>query len=221
MMKESPIKIILTDDHQVVRDGLKAMLSGVQDIQIIAQAASGEELFEILLKNKADVLILDIELPDISGLEICSRVAVSYPDLKILILSMYTGEDFIFKALAEGARGYLPKNTTRDELVQAIRSIAKGKEYYSPLISDIMLKSYIKKAKSKNSVDKDLDELSKRELEVLKMLAEGVPNYEIADKLFISIRTVESHKSHIMQKLELHTTAELVKFAIRKKLIEI
>jgi DNA-binding NarL/FixJ family response regulator len=220
-MKESTIKIILTDDHQVVRDGLKAMLGGVPDIQIIAQAATGKDLFEILGKRQADVLILDIELPDISGLEICSKVTASYPALKILILSMYTGEEFIFKALAEGAKGYLPKNTSREELVEAIRSIANGKEYYSPLISEIMLKSYIKKAKSRNSVDKDLDELSKRELEVLKMLAEGIPNYEIAEKLFISIRTVESHKSHIMQKLELHTTAELVKFAIRQKLIEI
>ena len=220
-MKEKPIKIILTDDHQVVRDGLKSMLSGVQDIEIIAQAGTGKELFNLLTTHKADVLILDIELPDISGLEICSKVNTTYPDMKILILSMYTGEDFIFKALAEGARGYLPKNTTHDELVEAIRSIAGGKEYYSPLISEIMLKSYIKKAKSKNSVDRDLNQLSKRELELLKMLAEGIPNYEIAEKLFISIRTVESHKSHIMQKLELHTTAELVKFAIRQKLIEI
>jgi len=220
-MKDLLINIILTDDHQVVRDGLKSMLNGVPDIQIIAQAATGKELYEILTKKKADVLILDIELPDISGLEICSKVSDDYPDLKILILSMYTGEEFIFKALAEGAKGYLPKNTTRDELVEAIRSIAGGNDYYSPMISEIMLKSYIKKAKSRNSVDKDLAELSKREVEVLKMLAEGIPNYEIAEKLFISIRTIESHKSHIMQKLELHTTAELVKFAIRKKLIEI
>jgi DNA-binding NarL/FixJ family response regulator len=220
-MKDSTIKIILTDDHQVVRDGLKSMLSGVQGIQIIAQAANGAELFDILSKQKADLLILDIELPDMSGLEICKRVSTAFPDMKILILSMYTGEEFIFKALAEGARGYLPKNTTRDELEQAIRSIANGKEYYSPIITDIMLKSYIKKAKSKKNDDMDLGELSKRELEVLKMLAEGIPNFEIAEKLFISIRTVESHKSHIMQKLELHTTAELVKFAIRKKLIEI
>jgi DNA-binding NarL/FixJ family response regulator len=220
-MKEKAIRIILTDDHQVVRDGLKSMLSGIQDFQIIAQAANGSELFDILAKNEADILILDIELPDISGLEICSRVSVSYPEIRILILSMYTGEEFIFKALAEGAKGYLPKNTSRDELVKAIHEIANGREYYSQLISDIMLKSYIKKAKTKKTDHKNLDELSKRELEVLKMLAEGIPNYEIAEKLFISIRTVESHKSHIMQKLELHTTAELVKFAIRQKLIEI
>jgi DNA-binding NarL/FixJ family response regulator len=220
-MNENKIKIILTDDHQVVRDGLKSMLNAVPDIQIIAQAATGKELFEILLQKKAEVLILDIELPDMSGLDICSKVSIEYPEMKILILSMYTGEEFIFKALAEGAKGYLPKNTSRNELVEAIRSIAKGNEYYSPMISEIMLKSYIKKAKSRNSVDRDLEELTKREIEVLKMLAEGIPNYQIATNLFISIRTVESHKSHIMQKLELHTTAELVKFAIRQKLIEI
>lgn len=220
-MKTKPISIILIDDHQVVRDGLKSMLSGVKDIEIIAQAGTGKELFGILANVQADVLILDIELPDISGLEICNRIADTYPDIRVLILSMYTGEEFIFKALAEGAKGYLPKNTTRDELVEAIYSVAAGKEYYSPLISEIMLKSYIKKAKSKKKDEINLDEISKRELEVLKMLAEGIPNHEIAEKLFISIRTVESHKSHIMQKLELHTTAELVKFAIRHKLIEI
>jgi DNA-binding NarL/FixJ family response regulator len=220
-MKTKPISIILIDDHQVVRDGLKSMLSGVKDIEIIAQAGTGKELFGILANVQADLLILDIELPDISGLEICNRIADTYPDIRVLILSMYTGEEFIFKALAEGAKGYLPKNTTRDELVEAIYSVAAGKEYYSPLISEIMLKSYIKKAKSKKKDEINLDEISKRELEVLKMLAEGIPNHEIAEKLFISIRTVESHKSHIMQKLELHTTAELVKFAIRHKLIEI
>ncbi|NVO19029.1 MAG: response regulator transcription factor [Bacteroidetes bacterium] len=221
MMKQEPIKIILVDDHQVVRDGLKSMLNGAAEIAIVAQAATGKELFEVLQNHPADVLILDIELPDISGLEICGRISTAYPEIRILILSMYTGEDFIFKALSEGAKGYLPKNTTRDELLEAIQSIADGKEYYSQQISEIMLKSYIKKAKSKKDNDKGLEELSKRELEVLRMLAEGIPNYEIAEKLFISIRTVESHKSHIMQKLEMHTTAELVKFAIRKKLIEI
>ena len=220
-MKNKPITVVLTDDHQIVRDGIKAMLSSAPDIQIIGQAASGEELFEILEKKKADILILDIELPDISGIEICRQVTVDYPDTGILILSMYTGEEFIFKAISAGAKGYLPKNTTRDELHNAIRHVAHNKEYFSPLISEIMLKSYILKAKTKNADIRDLSELSKREIEILTMLAEGILNSTIAEKLFISIRTVESHKSHIMQKLELHTTAELVKFAIRNKLIEV
>jgi DNA-binding NarL/FixJ family response regulator len=220
-MKKQLIKIILADDHQVVRDGIRAMIGTDQNLQIVGQAATGNEVLEVLAKIKADVLILDIELPDISGLEVCRQVNEKYPGLKILILSMYTGEEFIFKALSEGAKGYLPKNTTRDELIEAIQSLVNGKEYYSPLISEIMLRSYIKKAKTKHSVERELSELSKREVQVLKMLAEGLTHQSIAEKLFISIRTVESHKSHIMQKLELSTTAELVKFAIKKKLIEI
>jgi DNA-binding NarL/FixJ family response regulator len=220
-MNTNPIKIILTDDHQIVRDGIKAMLSDVAEIQIIAQAESGKELFDLLKTNCADVIVLDIELPDMSGIDICRQITTEYPKTGVLVLSMYTGEEFIFKAISEGAKGYLPKNTNREELVMAIKAVAENREYYSPVISGIMLKSYIQKAKSKNAETRDLTELSKREIEVLRMLAEGYPNTEIAETLFISIRTVESHKSHIMQKLEIHTTVELVKFAIRNKLIEI
>jgi DNA-binding NarL/FixJ family response regulator len=220
-MNSKPISIILTDDHQVVRDGLKSMLSEYKDIMISGQADSGTALMELLNHVNADVVILDIELPDISGLELCRKVLTAYPGIRILILSMYTGEEFIFKALAEGAKGYLPKNTNREELAEAIRALAEGKEFYSPLINEIMLRSYINQAKSKRVEENDHEELSKRETEILKMIAEGIPNIEIADRLFISIRTVESHKSHIMQKLDLHTTAELVKYAIRHKLIEI
>ncbi|MBK7029128.1 MAG: response regulator transcription factor [Bacteroidales bacterium] len=220
-MNSKPISIILTDDHQVVRDGLKSMLSEYRDIQILGTADSGAALMELLSHMKADVLVLDIELPDISGLDLCQKVLSKYPAIRILILSMYTGEEFIFKALAEGAKGYLPKNTTREELAEAIRALAEGKEFFSPLINEIMLKSYINQAKSKRVEEKELADLSKRETEILRMMAEGIPNIEIADRLFISIRTVESHKSHIMQKLDLHTTAELVKYAIRHKLIEI
>ena len=220
-MNKNPIKIILTDDHQIVRDGIKAMLSDVEGIQIIAQAGSGKELFDLLKTKNADVIILDIELPDMSGIDICRQVTQEYPDTRILILSMYTGEEFIFKAISEGAKGYLPKNTNREELVMAIKSVSENREYFSPVISGIMLKSYIQKAKSRNTNAIDLTDLSKREIEILRMLAEGYQNTEIAEKLFISIRTVESHKSHVMQKLEIHTTVELVKFAIRNKLIEI
>ena len=220
-MNKIPINIILTDDHQIVRDGIKAMLSDVAGIQIIAQAESGKQLFELLKTTKADVIVLDIELPDMSGIDICRQLVASYPNTRVLILSMYTDEEFIFKAISEGAKGYLPKNTSREELVEAIRTVADNREYFSPVISAIMLKSYIQKAKSKNTDARDLTELSKREIEILRMLAEGYPNTEIAEKLFISIRTVESHKSHIMQKLMIHTNVELVKFAIRNKLIEI
>jgi DNA-binding NarL/FixJ family response regulator len=133
---------------------------------------------------------------------------------------MHTSEEFIFNAINSGARGYLPKNTSREELVNAIHTIRKGEEYFAESISNVILKSYIKKAKSDNPETANRENLlSKRELEVLRLFAEGLTNQEIADKLFISIRTVESHKNHIMARLELKTTVDLVKFAIRNNIV--
>lgn len=133
---------------------------------------------------------------------------------------MYTSEEFVFNAINSGAKGYLPKNTSRSELLEAIRAVAKGEEYFAESISNTILKSYIKKAKSGNLEQlRDESLLSKRELEVLRLFAQGLTNQEIADKLFISIRTVESHKNHIMQRLELKTTVDLIKFAIRNNLV--
>jgi len=221
MTMSRSIAVILTDDHPVVRDGIRSMLSGSKEITIIGEASNGDELITLLKERAVDVVVLDIELPGFSGIELCQQISDAFPQVSVLILSMYIGEEYIFNSIAAGAKGYLPKDTTRDELVKAIRALSEGNEYFSPRVNEIILKSYIRKAKNKDIEDRSLMELTSRETEVLKMLAEGIPNYEIAEKLFISIRTVESHKSHIMQKLEIHTTAELVKFAIKHRLIEI
>jgi DNA-binding NarL/FixJ family response regulator len=155
-----------------------------------------------------------------SGIEITKRLHNDFPGIRILILSMHTSEEFIFNAINSGARGYLPKNTSRKELIEAIYAIHRGEEYFAESISNVILKSYIKKAKSDLPDAEDNENLlSKREIEVLRLFAEGMTNQEIADKLFISIRTVESHKNHIMARLELKTTVDLVKFAIRNNII--
>lgn len=216
------IKIILVDDHQIVRDGIKSLLADADDIDIISEAASFNELREKLKLQDPDIILMDISLPEMSGIEITKWIAETYPDLKVLILSMYTGEDFIFNAIKAGAKGYLPKNTTRKEIIDAIHTVYANNEYYSESISNVILKSYVNKAKTANNVVEPLeDKLSARELEILKYYAGGLTNQEIADKLFISIRTVESHKSHIMQKLELKSIVELIKFAIKKKMVDI
>ncbi|MEI6852062.1 MAG: response regulator transcription factor [Bacteroidota bacterium] len=216
------IKIILVDDHQIVRDGIKALLNDAEDIDVISEAASYNELREKLKLQDPDIIVMDISLPEISGLEITKMLSETYPNLKVLILSMYTGEDFIFNAIKAGAKGYLPKNTTRKEIIDAIHAVYNNNEYYSESISKVILKSYVQKAKTADSLpERAEDKLSSREIEILKYFAGGMSNQEIADKLFISIRTVESHKNHIMQKLELKSTVDLIKYAIKNKIVDI
>lgn len=216
------IKIIIVDDHPIVRDGIKTLLADADDMVIIGEAGNYTELQEILTRLMPDVIIMDISLPDVSGIEITKMLTEQYPDIKILILSMYTGEDFIFNAIKSGAKGYLPKNTTRKEIYDAIHAVYFNEEYFSESVSNIILKSYVHKAKTADQLpEKHEDKLTVREIEILKLFAGGKSNQEIADELFISIRTVESHKNHIMQKLELKSTVDLIKFAIKTKIVEI
>jgi DNA-binding NarL/FixJ family response regulator len=214
------IRLMLVDDHQLVRTGIANLLEGESGFEIIGEAAEAKELFELLKISQPDIAILDIALPGMSGIEITKKLHHDFPGIRILILSMHTSEEFIFNAINSGARGYLPKNTSRKELIEAIYAIHRGEEYFAESISNVILKSYIKKAKS-DTPDAENKEslLSKREIEVLRLFAEGSTNQEIADKLFISIRTVESHKNHIMARLELKTTVDLVKFAIRNNIV--
>jgi DNA-binding NarL/FixJ family response regulator len=213
---------MLVDDHQIVRDGIKALLESLDNVQVIGEASSVAELLVKLETSHPDIIVTDISMPDISGIELTKIINENpvYNGIKVLILSMFTNEDFIFNAIKAGAKGYLPKNTTRRELFDAVNTIYNGDEYFSESISNIILKSYIKKAQGDEQADKK-EALSVRETEILKHFAEGMANQEIADKLFISIRTVESHKNHIMQKLELKSTVDLIKFAIKNKIVEI
>jgi DNA-binding NarL/FixJ family response regulator len=216
------IRIFLVDDHQLVRDGIKALLTGLSDITIIGEANNGKELLEKVETTNPDIILMDISLPDFSGIELTRIFSQKYPAIKVLILSMYTDEDYIFNALKAGAKGYLPKNTSRQELLDAIYALNSGQEYFGSSISKVILKSYVRKAteSTKNADDLHLV-LSIRELEILKLFAEGCNNKEIGDKLNISIRTVESHKNHIARKLGLKSTVDMIKLAIKNKLVEI
>jgi len=214
------IKLFLVDDHNIVLDGLRALLTGHSDIIITGEAGNGDILFELLNSRQPDIILMDISLPGTSGIELCRMVKEKYPDLKVLFLSMYTSEEFVFNALKAGASGYLPKNISQNELLTAIRIIYAGGDYFSEAISDMILKSFVRKSRN-NDHDDPGELLSKRELEILKLFAGGHSNSEISEKLFISIRTVESHKNHIMQKLNLKSTVDLVKFAIRHNITEV
>jgi len=214
------IKLILVDDHQLVRAGIANLLLNEEGFEIIGEASDAEGFFELLHELQPDVVLLDIALQGLSGIDITKKLHSKYPSIRIVILSMHTSEEFIFNAINAGARAYIPKNTSRKELIDAIFAVHRGEEYFADSISNVILKSYIKKAKTDiTALDENENLLSKREIEVLRLFGEGMTNQEIADKLFISIRTVESHKNHIMARLELKTTVDLLKFAIKNNIV--
>lgn len=216
------IKVALVDDHQIVRDGIKALLEGQEEIEIIGEAETATQILDKLNEISPNIIIVDISLPDISGIDLIKLIINKNPAIKVIVLSMHTTQEFIFNAIKSGAKGYLPKNITRNELVDAIKQVNQGKEYFSKDISEIILKNYLKQVKNpEKTPDYQEQQLTARESEILKLVAEGYSNQLIADKLFISVRTVESHKNHIMQKLELTTTVELVKYALKNRIIDL
>jgi DNA-binding NarL/FixJ family response regulator len=219
LKNDSKIKLFLVDDHDIVRDGLKSLLSNSTEIKIIGEAANGAQFFNALHNEIPDILLLDISLPDVSGIEIAKKLNESNPEIGILILSMFTDEDFIINAIKVGARGYLPKNSKKEELINAITIVFNGGEYYPVSINEIVAKSYINKMKNKSISLVEL--LTDREKEIMHLVVDGLSNNEIAEKLFISVRTVETHKSRVIQKLGLKSTVDLVKFAIKNKIIEV
>ncbi|MCD4834147.1 MAG: response regulator transcription factor [Bacteroidales bacterium] len=214
------IKIVLVDDHQMFRDGVKSVLSDEDNIEVIGEIGNGNDLYEVLKSIKPDVIITDISMPEISGIDIAKYVSENYPEIKILILSMHSNEEFITKALSAGANGYLPKDTSMNELLEAINTIYTGDNYFNKEISDTILKSIINKSKSAKENAKN-ETLTKREKEIVNLVVDGLANKEIADKLFISVRTVDSHKNNIMQKLNLKSSVELVKYAIKNNLAKL
>lgn len=213
------IKIILVDDHQIIRDGIRALLTGCSDIEIIAEAGDATECFQQLKIKHADVALIDISLPGISGIKLTEMLTGLYPSLKVLILSMHLNEAYISAAIKAGARGYLAKNTTRDELISTIHLIADGKKYLGKDVSEVITTGFVRRLQTSENESNEL--LSKRELEILKLTAEGFGNREISQQLYISVRTVESHKNHIMQKLGLKSSVDLVRYAIKEGLVNI
>lgn len=209
----------MVDDHQIIRDGIKSLLAGFEDISIIAEAGSAEECIQSLRFHQADLAMVDISLPGMSGIKLTEELAKLHPSLKVLILSMHINETYISTSFKAGAMGYLAKNTTRDELITAIHVVAGGNKYVGKEVSEVITQGYIRRLKSEEQPGNEL--LSKREIEILRLSAEGFGNKEISEKLFISIRTVESHKNHIMQKLDLKSSVDLVKHAIKSGLIDI
>ncbi|MEA3495750.1 MAG: response regulator transcription factor [Bacteroidota bacterium] len=216
------IRVLLVDDHKIFRDGILSLFSGAKEIEIIDVASNSNEALQKIRNQKPDVVIMDISMPEISGIEIIKQIKEENISSKILVLSMHTKEEYVFNAIRAGANGYLPKEeTSKEELFKAIKEIIAGKEYFSNSISTIMQKYFLRKAKNnENDSVKDYEQLTKREKEVLKLVIEGLSNIEIADKLFVNIRTIETHKHNLLQKLKIKNTIELVKFALKNNILE-
>lgn len=214
------IKIVLVDDHKIFRDGIKSLLSDESTIEIVADFSTCQELYDYLNIDTPDLIVLDITLNESSGIEVSKKLKQSHPDIKIMILSMHTKEEFVMNAIKAGVQGYISKDSSREEFLDAIHSICKGEDYFSKSVSENFMKNFSRKFQFEQEIMAN-KELTKREVEILKLLALGFSAKEISEKLFISIKTVDCHKSNIFQKLKLKNTAELVHFAIKNKIIEI
>ncbi len=216
----SKISILVVDDHSLVREGIITMLSIYDDFEIIGDAESGEDALKKIESELPDLILLDINMPGMNGIETAKHILGEYTDIKIIILSMEVTQDHISEAIKAGVSGYLAKDTKKEVLAEAIRKVMKGEQFFGEKVSQVIFKGFYKQSKGER-VASENKVLSKREVEVLQQIASGLSNREIADKLFISIRTVDAHRNHIMQKLNLKSTAQLVKYAIREKLIDL
>jgi two-component system response regulator NreC len=208
------IKILLADDHALVRQGFKMILGAQPDMQIVGEAGNGREAVELAEKLQPDLIVMDVTMPELNGIEATRRLAQSSPRTRVLALSMHKDAVYVREILRAGARGYLLKDSVDADLLAAVRSVAKGEGYLSPGVSDAVLTDYRK------HVTDPLDLLTSREREVLQMIAEGKTNKEIATLLNLSVYTVEAHRGRIMEKLNLHSTGELVRFSLRSGLID-
>ncbi|MBN1599304.1 MAG: response regulator transcription factor [Bacteroidales bacterium] len=212
-----PIKVIIADDHKIFREGLKSLLEKEKDIFVVGEAESGDDVLNLIKSVEADVILMDIDMGKPDGIETTEKIKSEYPDINILILSMMGLHDFIIQALEKGARGYILKNAGKDELLTAIKCVARGDSYFSREVSSSLIE-HLNKPVVKG-IKTDIP-LSTRELEVLKLIAQEYSNAEIAEKLFISIRTVDTHKRNLLEKLRMKNTAGLVKYAIKNRLVE-
>jgi two-component system, NarL family, response regulator NreC len=212
------IRILLADDHGVVRKGLRFLLERQAGVEIVGEAADGREAVRLAESLEPDIVIMDIAMPLLNGIEATAQMVKRNPGLGVIILSMHSDEDYLLSALNAGAKGYLLKESAEVDLVRAIQAVGKGAPFFSPEISRTMLEDYMRFLQQRNLQD-SYDFLTEREKEVLQLLAEGKSNKEVASILDVSVYTVDSHRTHLMQKLNLHNTAEIVLYAVRKKII--
>ena len=214
------IRLVIADDHRVVRDGLRSILTKEGDIEIVGEAQHGKEALALIHEHSPDILLTDISMPIMNGIELAQEVQNLYPETKVIILSMHEDEEYLSKVVEAKAAGYLGKEVEKEEILMAIHKVSKGVNYYSDNISKMMIEGFVKKtANPSHSKDSDKVHLTNREKEILKLVVDGSSSKNIAVSLFISIRTVETHRNNILQKLNVKNSAELVKYALKHQLV--
>lgn len=212
------LRILLADDHIVMRTGLRALLERQPNLEVVGESENGRGTVELTASLRPDVVVMDVGMPVLNGIEATKAIVSKHPTTAVVILSMHADESYVMRALKAGARAYLLKESASSDLISAIGAVSQGKSFFSPKVSRILAEDYVRVLKQKGAVD-SYDLLTDREREILQLLAEGKANKEVATTLNISPYTVETHRSHILQKLNLHNPAELVLYAVRKGII--
>lgn len=210
------IRVLIADDHTLVRAGIRALLEKLPGVQVVAEAGDGRAALELVREHRPNVALMDIAMPGMGGLEATRRIAKEFPNVNVLILSMHTGEEYVWQALNAGAAGYLLKGSDVSELALAIKAVARGEMYLSPPISKQVIRDYVQRVGGEESL---LERLTPRQREILQLIAEGVTTKEIARTLRISVKTVETHRAQLMERLNIHDVAGLVRYAIKIGLV--
>lgn len=213
-----PVSIVLADDHTVLRSGLRLLLERYSDFSVVGEAGNGREAVEIAERESPDVVVMDISMPILNGIEAARRIASALPKAAIVVLSVHSDEAYILRALKAGARGYLLKDSAESDLIQAVRAVAAGKAYFSPAVSKVLAEDYVRQVRQQGLED-PFDLLTPREREMLQLIVELKPTKEIASLLHLSAHTVDTHRGNLMQKLNVHSIPELILYAVRKGLI--
>ena len=217
----TPIRVLLVEDHNVVREGLRLLLNAQSDIRVIGEATNGRQAITMARESCPDVAVLDISMPDLDGLQATSLIRAECPQTQVLILTMHENDAYFFRAVEVGAAGYLLKKAASEDLLNAVRAVAHGEAFFYPSMARKLLNGYLKQSHPVTAEKQaEHDGLSDREREVMLLLVHGLSNQEIAEKLVVSPSTVQTHRTHILQKLNLETTIDLVRYAIRHGMIE-
>jgi DNA-binding NarL/FixJ family response regulator len=212
------IRILLSDDHNILRDGMRLLLERQPGFVVVAEASDGRETLDLVQNHQPDVVVMDIAMPNMNGIEATRRITEKYPRMGVVILSMHYDESYVIRSLKAGARAYLLKDAMKSELIAAIHAVAEGRSFFSPKISRILQEDYVQ-ALGRKGADDSYELLTDREREILQLVAEGKTNKEIANTLALSLYTVDTHRTHILQKLNLHSVPEVILYAVRKGII--